>query len=66
LKEKEQHKEMFTQFDPTKTYYGGEINLSNPLSTSSLQTDPKGLQEISFNKLSKITPNFYHFPSLLP
>jgi len=32
---------MFTQFGPTMTYYGGEIDLSNPLSMSSLQRDTK-------------------------
>jgi len=31
----------------------GEIDLSNPLSTSSLQRDTKELQEIGFNKLYK-------------
>jgi len=35
------------------TYSRGEIDLSNPLSMNSLQSDIKGLQEISFNKLTK-------------
>jgi len=49
---KQTHQEMFTQFSPTMTYSGGEIDLSNPLSMSSLQRDTKGLQEIS-SKLAK-------------
>jgi len=32
------------------TYSRGEIDLSNPLSMSSLQRDTKELKEISFNK----------------
>jgi len=38
------------------SYYRGEIDLSNSLSTSSLQRDIKGIQEISFNKLTKNKP----------
>jgi len=41
------------------TYYGGEIDLSNPLSMSSYKEIQNGLQEISFNKLTKNNPNFY-------
>jgi len=51
--EKQKHQEIFIQFGPTMTYSGGEIDLSSPLSRSSLQKDTKGLQEIKFNKLSK-------------
>ena len=47
------------------TYFVGEIDLSNPLRLSFLQRDTKWLQEISFNKLSKNKPNFYHFLNLL-
>jgi len=57
---------MFTKFGPTMTYSGGEIDLSNPISMSSLQRDTKGLQEINFNKLTKNKHNFYHFPNLFP
>jgi len=35
------------------TYSRGDIDFSNPLSMSYLQIDSKGLQEISFNKLTK-------------
>jgi len=42
------------------TYYGGENDISNPLSMSSLQRDTKGLQEISFNKLTE-NPNLNLF-----
>ena len=56
---------MFIQFGPTVTYSGGEIDLFNQLSISYLQIDTKGLQKISFNKLSKIKLNFYHLPNLL-
>jgi len=60
-REKYQHQEMFTQFGPTMTYSGGEIDLSNPLSMSSYKEIQNGLQEISFNKLTKNNPNFYPF-----
>jgi len=43
------------------TYYGGEIDLSNPLINEFLQKDTNGLQEISFNKLTMNNPNFYSF-----
>jgi len=43
------------------TYSGGEIDLSNPLSMSSYKEIQNGLQEISFNKLTKNNPNFYPF-----
>jgi len=52
---------MFTQFGPTMTYSGGEIDLSNPLSMSSYKEIQNGLQEINFNKLIKNYPNFYPF-----
>jgi len=38
---------MFTQFGPTMTYSGGEIDLSNPLLMSSYKEMKNGLQEIS-------------------
>jgi len=37
-------------------YFGGEIVLSNPLSMSSYKEIQNGLQEISFNKLTKNNP----------
>ena len=57
---------MLTQFGPTLTCFGGDIDHFNLVSTSSLQRDTKMLQEINFNKLSKNKPNFYLFPNLLP
>jgi len=38
------------------TYYVGEIDLSNPLSMSSLQINTRELQDISFNKPTKNKP----------
>jgi len=38
---------MFTKFGQTMTYFGGEIDLSNPLSMSSYKEIQNRLQEIS-------------------
>jgi hypothetical protein len=43
------------------TYYGGEIDLFNPLSMSCLQRDIKALQKISFKNSQRTSPNFYLF-----
>jgi len=51
--DKESREKIFIQLGPIMTYYGGEFNISNPLSMSSLQRNIKGLQEISFNNLTK-------------
>ena len=61
VEKRKQHQEMFTQFGPTMTYSRGKIDLSNPLSMSSYKEIQNGLQEISFNKLTKNNPNFYPF-----
>jgi hypothetical protein len=48
------------------TYFRGEIDLSKQLSMSSLQRDIKGLQEISFNKLTKNKPLISTFFPISP
>jgi len=51
---KQTHQRLFTQFGPTMTYSGGEIDLSNPLSNSSYKKIQMGYkklaQELTKNK----------------
>jgi hypothetical protein len=46
------------------TYFGGDIDLSNPLSTSSYKEIQKGYKKLASTSSQRTNPNFYPFTKL--